>query len=249
MTTFATCSSSKRNKWGLQTPDGDGISQPACRGSNAAAAPSPVRRHLHRACRIFVSVLVIGGCHHAPPSPEPTPDRGPDAPTSAPIPAAVSPDEDDVASTLGAKHLMVPVEGVTPEKVPDTYNAPRAAGAHRALDILAPRGTPVLAADAGRVYRLRSNPNGGTTIYATDQSEQFIYYYAHLDRYREGLAEGDALEAGDVIGYVGTTGNAPPNVPHLHFQIMRFRHDGRYWDGEPINPHAYLVRCGTRRMP
>ncbi len=196
-----------------------------------------------------MSVLMIAGCRHAPVRPEPSPNRGPNDDIAAASSPTLSPGEDDLASTLGAKHLMVPVDGVTPDKVPDTYNAPRAAGTHRALDILAPRGTPVLSADAGRIYRLRSNASGGITIYATDQGEQFIYYYAHLDRYREGLAEGDALEAGDVIGYVGTTGNAPPNVPHLHFQVMRFRHDGKYWDGEPINPHAYLERRGARRTP
>lgn len=144
---------------------------------------------------------------------------------------------------------MVPVDGVEPASVPDTYNAPRSERTHRALDILAPRGTPVLSADAGRVFRLRSNANGGTTVYAIDREERFIYYYAHLERYREGLAEGEPLEAGDVIGYVGTTGNAPPNVPHLHFQVMRYRRDGRYWDGDPINPHEFLSRRGTRRNP
>jgi len=142
---------------------------------------------------------------------------------------------------------MVPVEGVTPERMSDTYNATRTAGTHRAIDIMAPRGTPVLSADAGRVFRLRSNHNGGITIYAIDREERFIYYYAHLDHYRDGLAEGMSLQAGDVIGYVGTTGNAPPNVPHLHFQIMLYRHD-RYWDGEPINPYAFLTRSGKRRV-
>jgi murein DD-endopeptidase MepM/ murein hydrolase activator NlpD len=141
---------------------------------------------------------------------------------------------------------MVPVEGVTPERVPNTYNAKRSGGAHNALDILAPRGTPVLSADAGRILRLRTNPAGGITIYALDRQELFVYYYAHLERYRDGLTEGESLEAGDLIGYVGTTGNAPPNIPHLHFQVMRYRRD-RYWDGEPINPHVFLARSGTRR--
>ena len=156
------------------------------------------------------------------------------------------PNTDDTEAVLAAKSLMVPVEGVTPERVPDTYNAPRAAGTHRALDILAPRGTPVLAAAAGRVFKLRTNPSGGTTVYVLDRDERFLYYYAHLEGYREGLAEGMSLEAGDVIGYVGTTGNAPTNVPHLHFQLTRYRRD-RYWDGEPINPHAFLARRGKKR--
>ncbi len=165
---------------------------------------------------------------------------------AATAPAASLPNADELAALLAEKALMVPVEGVTPEHVKDTYSARRTAGTHRAIDILAPRGTPVLAADAGRVFRLRTNPNGGTTVYTIDRDEHFIYYYAHLERYREGLAEGMSLEAGDVIGYVGTTGNAPPNVPHLHFQIMKYRRD-RYWEGEPINPFAFLKRSGKRR--
>jgi murein DD-endopeptidase MepM/ murein hydrolase activator NlpD len=176
--------------------------------------------------------------------PDAVPARSPDArrDTIAPI----APERDDLTLALGAKALMVPVEGVTPERVPNTYNAKRSGGAHNALDILAPRGTPVLSADAGRILRLRTNPAGGITIYALDRQELFVYYYAHLERYRDGLTEGESLEAGDLIGYVGTTGNAPPNIPHLHFQVMRYRRD-RYWDGEPINPHVFLARSGTRR--
>lgn len=202
-------------------------------------------------CRVAAIALLIplafGACARAKARPEPAPIRESDrsrAPSNA---DSVSLGEDGVSSTLVAKHLMVPVDGVTPDKVPDTYYATRTAGPHYALDILAPRGTSVLSADAGRVFKLRTNTNGGLTVYALDREEQFVYYYAHLDHYREGLAEGDTLEAGDVIGYVGTTGNAPPNVPHLHFQVMRYRRDGRWWDGEPINPHAYLSRRGTRR--
>jgi murein DD-endopeptidase MepM/ murein hydrolase activator NlpD len=145
--------------------------------------------------------------------------------------------------------LMVPVDGVEPSRVPDTYSAPRGESSHNALDILAPRGTPVVAAEAGRVFRLSSNPSGGITVYAVDREERFMYYYAHLSGYRDGLREGMPLEEGDVIGYVGTTGNAPPNTPHLHFQVMKYRRDGRYWDGTPIDPHPYLRRRGAARAP
>ena len=193
--------------------------------------------------------LVCAGCSRGRTHLDPVPERGPSPVGMVGQVPSVSPDEDGAASLLVAKQLMVPVDGVTPDKVPDTYNAPRAGGAHRALDILAPRGTPVLAADAGRVLKLRSNANGGITIYAIDREEKFVYYYAHLERYRDGLHEGDLLEAGDVIGYVGTSGNAPPGVPHLHFQIMRYRGEGKYWDGDPIDPHAYLSRGGVRRIP
>ena len=147
---------------------------------------------------------------------------------------------------LRTRALMVPVQGVRAEKVPDTFSATRgSARRHNALDILAPRGTPVLAADDGRVLKLRHNSAGGTTIYALDPEARFVYYYAHLDRYRDGLVEGAPLAKGEVIGYVGTTGNAPPNVPHLHFQVMRLTTERRYWDGVPVNPKPFFALDGS----
>jgi murein DD-endopeptidase MepM/ murein hydrolase activator NlpD len=105
----------------------------------------------------------------------------------------------------------------------------------------------VLAADSGQIVRLSTNPAGGITIYAVDAGERFVFYYAHLDRYHDSLAEGMKLARGDTIGYVGTTGNAPANTPHLHFQLMR-RGDGkRFWEGTPIDPLPFLVNDGTKR--
>ena len=89
--------------------------------------------------------------------------------------------------------------------------------------------------------RVSRNALGGLTVYAVDRTDHFVYYYAHLDRYRPGLAQGMPLAKGDVIGYVGTTGNAPPNLPHLHFQVMRMPPDGKYWDGEAINPYPLFL--------
>lgn len=150
---------------------------------------------------------------------------------------------------LQERRLMVPVLGVSPERVADTFAEPRDGGrVHRAVDILAPRGTPVLAADSGRVHRLRRNSLGGITIYATDPSGRFVYYYAHLDRYRAGLAEGDSVAKGEVLGYVGTTGNAPANAPHLHFQVMRIGEVRRWWDGIPVDPRPYFALSGTEFM-
>jgi murein DD-endopeptidase MepM/ murein hydrolase activator NlpD len=145
---------------------------------------------------------------------------------------------------LRAKSLMVPVAGVEPKQLRDTYSSARGSAVHSALDILAPRGTPVLAVDEGRIFRLRRNAAGGITIYQLDAGERFVYYYAHLERYRDGLAEGMAVRQGDVLGFVGTTGNAPPNMPHLHFQLMRYLGNGRYSGGEPLNPLPFLVRAG-----
>jgi murein DD-endopeptidase MepM/ murein hydrolase activator NlpD len=143
---------------------------------------------------------------------------------------------------------MVPVEGVEPARVPDTFAAARdGERLHHAVDIRAPRGTPVLAADDGSVLSLRTNALGGLTIYAIDGDRRFVYYYAHLDRYRDGLADGMLLAKGDVIGYVGTTGNAPPETPHLHFQVMRWPDDGKYWMGVPLDPRPHFVRRGQQR--
>jgi peptidoglycan LD-endopeptidase LytH len=151
---------------------------------------------------------------------------------------------------LDAPELMVPVEGVEPGQIGESFDAARGEAGervHRAVDILAPRGTAALAAIDGRVYKVRSNALGGLTIYLVDFSGRWVYYYAHLDRYRPDLAEGMKVAQGDILGYVGTTGNAPPNTPHLHFQVMRWRGDGRYWDGEPIDPKPYFTRLGQRR--
>jgi peptidoglycan LD-endopeptidase LytH len=151
----------------------------------------------------------------------------------------------DDGAYLSSRALMVPVVGVRPDQVSDTFREPRAGGrVHRALDILAPRGTPVVSADAGRVLRLRRNAAGGITIYAVDAGDRFVYYYAHLDRYAARLTEGKEVAKGEVIGYVGTTGNAPRNVPHLHFQIMKRPNAARWWDGEPVDPKPFLTLPG-----
>jgi len=143
---------------------------------------------------------------------------------------------------LVARGLSIPVAGITIGRLQDTFDEGRSSGrVHRALDILAPRGTPVVAADSGRVLRMSLSSLGGNIIYATDPLGRVVYYYAHLDAYRPGLAPGAAIARGDTLGFVGTTGNAPKNVPHLHFQVMRMPPDGKYWDGEPINPYPLFL--------
>ncbi|HET6315001.1 MAG TPA: M23 family metallopeptidase [Chloroflexota bacterium] len=151
----------------------------------------------------------------------------------------------DIA-TLRARALRLPVAGVSVDELQDTFAEPRDGGRqHNAIDILAPRGTPVLAADDGYVLRLSMNTAGGITVYATDKDERYVYYYAHLDAYHLRLVEGRRLAKGDTLGYVGTTGNAPKDIPHLHFQIMRMPLDGKYWNGEPINPFEVLHSSGV----
>jgi peptidoglycan LD-endopeptidase LytH len=144
--------------------------------------------------------------------------------------------------------LLLPVAGVAVSQLRDTFDEGRDQGrVHRALDILAPRGTPVLAADDGRVLRVRANALGGNTIYATDPGGRVVYYYAHLDAYQSGLTEGAAIARGDVLGTVGTTGNAPKDTPHLHFQVMSMPSDGKYWDGDAINPYPLFLLLHAAR--
>ncbi|HEU4563106.1 MAG TPA: M23 family metallopeptidase [Gemmatimonadaceae bacterium] len=188
-------------------------------------------------------LVLLAACAPRVSAPVPAPVPEP-APAPAPVLPA-DPSEAEVLDYIRARQLIVPVAGVGPEKVPDTFGASRGARRHGALDILAPRGTPVLSADDGRVLRVSSNALGGLTVYATDPGERLVYYYAHLDRYREGLAAGMRLARGDTIGFVGTTGNAPADTPHLHFQVMLVVPDRKYWNGEPIDPRPYLTANGT----
>ena len=137
--------------------------------------------------------------------------------------------------------LVMPVAGVKPAQLFDSFDEKRGSSRrHEAIDIPAPRGTPVLSAAPGRVMRLFSSKDGGLMIYAADASERFILMYAHLDSYARGLADGATLERGQPIGYVGTTGNAPPNLPHLHFAIARTPNVARWWTGVPVNPYPLL---------
>jgi peptidoglycan LD-endopeptidase LytH len=138
--------------------------------------------------------------------------------------------------------LAIPVAGVARGDLTRQFDEHRSGGrSHQAIDIRAPRGTPVLAANDGRIERLLHNRLGGITVYQRDPARGFVYYYAHLQRYRAGLSEGDEVRKGEVIGYVGTTGNAPPEAPHLHFAIHRAGPDDRWWQGEPIDPYNELV--------
>jgi murein DD-endopeptidase MepM/ murein hydrolase activator NlpD len=118
----------------------------------------------------------------------------------------------------------------------DSFTAARAGHVHEALDILAPRGTRVRAVDAGRVANLFDSARGGLTVYQFDPTETFGYYYAHLDGYAPGLSEGDRLRKGSLVGYVGTTGNAPRGTPHLHFAVFKLGPDKRWSEGAPLNP-------------
>lgn len=169
------------------------------------------------------------------------------APVTAPTPANRPPDITEADIEYFTAHpLMVPVDGVRPDQVPDSYHDPRSDGRiHNATDILAPRETAVIAAIAGKVIRLRQNSLGGITAYLVDQEERYVYYYAHMAYYSTNITEGLEVGQGFVIGYVGTTGNAPPDTPHLHFQAMRLDMGLRDWsNGTPVDVRPFMKTTG-----
>ncbi len=165
-----------------------------------------------------------------------------DVATELPVVPA-SPAELTVAITdLRARRLRVPVQGVATEALTSSFEHTRNTRRHEALDILAPRGTPVLAVEDGEIAKLFISKRGGLTIYQFDPSERYAYYYAHLDRYAEDLEDGDDVDRGEVIGYVGTTGNAPRGTPHLHFAIFKLGPAKRWWEGAAIDPFLVWQR-------
>ena len=170
-----------------------------------------------------VPEVVIGpiATETAPPPPlpnEPPTIRDPDAP----------------------RPMIVPVAGVGRSAIRDMFNERRGNRIHEAIDILAPKGTPVIATDDGVVKKLFTSRPGGLTVYQFDPDQRFCYYYAHLDRYAPGLHEGQLLRRGEVLGYVGTTGNAG-NTPHLHFALIRLDKDRKWWKGTYVNPYPHLM--------
>ena len=137
---------------------------------------------------------------------------------------------------LRRRSLKVPVRGVDDDDLVSSFADARGSRRHEAIDILAPRGTDVYAVEDGKVAKLFTSKAGGLTVYQFDPTETFVYYYAHLDRYAPGLHEGAFLKKGDVVGAVGTTGNAPKDTPHLHFAIMKLDPDKRWWGGTALDP-------------
>lgn len=157
--------------------------------------------------------------------------------------ASAPPTEPSAPPAQAGTGLLIPVEGVRADHLLDTFAEARGAGRpHDAIDIMAPRGTPVIAAAAGTVEKLFfSQGGGGITAYVRSADGRLIYYYAHLDRYAPGLHEGQRLGRGDPIGAVGSTGNASPAGPHLHFAISAMGPNDRWWQGRPINPYPLLA--------
>jgi murein DD-endopeptidase MepM/ murein hydrolase activator NlpD len=151
--------------------------------------------------------------------------------------ASATPSPHPIIDELRTKGLLLPIPGVDPNSLKDTFRQPRGANRlHMAVDIVAARGTPVLSTDSGQIIKIYQSEAGGLTVYATDVTRRFIYFYAHFDRYHIGVAEGMTVARGDTVGYVGTTGNAPENHPHLHFAILRSNNVAQWSRGLPVNP-------------
>jgi murein DD-endopeptidase MepM/ murein hydrolase activator NlpD len=203
--------------------------------------------------RVLFITLLAGACAR-PVLYYPTPESAGIKPspipvtTAAPAPVVATPADPNASTAasdeeyLRLRHILLPVAGADMSRVEDSFNEGRDGGerTHRAIDILAPRGTPILSADDGRILRMSTNTLGGISMYTVDSEARLVYYYAHMDHYNDAMSPGRTIVKGDTLGFVGTTGNAPKDTPHLHFQVMRWPADGKYWNGEPIDPFEAL---------
>lgn len=206
----------------------------------------------------FIALLWLGTGRVPPPSlveTEPTlvqpeqppvePVASPETAEAEPAPSVAQPSPSPLQSSsfVGQVNLIIPVAGVRPDQLLDTFTDSRSEGrSHDAIDIMAPAETPVLAAIDGQIQKLFQSERGGTTIYQLSADQKLIFYYAHLSRYADGLTEGKQVRQGEVIAYVGDTGNAGPGNYHLHFSIAVVSDPKRYWEGTNINPYTLLRR-------
>jgi murein DD-endopeptidase MepM/ murein hydrolase activator NlpD len=207
-------------------------------GARASASPSPAD-----SARVADSVTASA-------SPGSVADSMRDDPP-APVPSGtevVTPADVDLLE----REIAMPLDGIDPATLHSNFDERRGGGTrrHQALDIMSPRGTPIRSAAAGRVLKLFHSADGGNMVYAADSSERFVLMYAHLDRYQPGLTDSTRLTRGQIVGYVGSTGNASPNAPHLHFAIARSA-DVKHWSrGKAIDPLPILqARCAMAGAP
>ena len=203
---------------------------------------SPLAASAPLAARVLLAsaAFVLGACVARPWQPvEDVPSRRPAAAQMADRAAApVAPPPSTVASPpVALQGLLIPVEGIARHQLVDSFDDRRGVRRHRALDIMAPRGTRVLAAADGEVAKIYRHSLGGLSVYQYDAERRFSFYYAHLDGYAEGLREGAWLRRGETVGFVGSTGNAPQSAPHLHFAVLELTAERKWWKGTPVNPH------------
>jgi murein DD-endopeptidase MepM/ murein hydrolase activator NlpD len=197
------------------------LAEPASAGSAAASASSQVEASPAETIPVPQSASTVSG--------------SPAVPTST----SLSLDQIAALPPAAVDGLLIPVVGVRPGELTDTFTDARSHGrVHDAIDIMAPRGTPVVAVNDGHVVKLFTSVRGGLTVYQFDPQDHVIYYYAHLDSYAPGLAEGQVLHRGDPIGLVGSTGNASADGPHLHFEIEILGPKKQWWHATSINPYG-----------
>jgi murein DD-endopeptidase MepM/ murein hydrolase activator NlpD len=182
----------------------------------------------------------------AEPAPAPEARDAHAATPAGPADARISAAPTATTGDIPRGRLRVPIDGETIESLKGGFAETRGGGKrpHEAADILAPRNTPVHAVESGTIAKLFTSRAGGLTIYQFDPSGHLCYYYAHLQRYADGVKDGMAISQGDVIGYVGTTGNAPPNTPHLHFAVFELNADRQWWKGKAIDPYLFFKGRG-----
>jgi peptidoglycan LD-endopeptidase LytH len=191
----------------------------------------------------FVALLWLGTGRVATPAtveplPVPAAEPAQSVESVESVPSVVQP---ETQITRIEKTLIIPVAGVRPDQLIDTYTSSRSEGrTHDAIDIIAPAETPVLAAADGQIQKLWQSERGGITIYQLSADRKLIFYYAHLARYADGLTEGKQVRQGEVIAYVGDTGNAGTGNYHLHFSIATVSDPKRYWEGTNVNPYPLL---------
>ncbi|WP_337244632.1 M23 family metallopeptidase [Luteimonas sp. gir] len=210
----------------------DGSAHDATSPMTTGAAPSPPDSDPRPADTVATSAALAP----AAPVAGTTSVAAPETTPETPAPAA-----DGDAGT--PPRLLLPVQGIALADVRDTFDDARGSERrHEALDIMAPAGTPVLAAADGTIEKLFTSDRGGLTIYQFEPTGTWSYYYAHLQAYAPGIAEGVQVRRGDVIGRVGSTGNADPAAPHLHFAVFRLTPERQWWTGAPVNPYPLLER-------
>lgn len=166
----------------------------------------------------------------------------PDTPKEQILSSRIGPAHVGPIATTGTASLRLPIDGMDVESIKDGFNELRGDHPHEAVDVLAPRNTPVIAVQSGTIAKLFFSKRGGRTIYQFDPSGRLCYYYAHLERYAEELHEGDWVLQGRIIGYVGTSGNAPLNTPHLHFAVFELGEERKWWKGHAIDPYPLFTK-------
>lgn len=204
------------------------------------------RHHSHTAeiaASCFAAGVMIGWWLHASGPIQPVEGREVAVAASDPVPTDRHPRTiDEAIVELRRRHLRLPLDDVKIETMKGEFDERRTGHAHEAVDMLAPRDTPIHAVEDGTIAKLFFSKAGGNTIYQFDPTGRFCYYYAHLERYATEVREGKRVSRGDVIGYVGTTGNAPPGTPHLHFSVFMLGPEKQWWRGTAIDPYLVFTK-------